>query len=214
MTYTIKLCIVLFSLLSFHSCTESKTILPFYNTQDYTPEWINEDDPKYPQIHTIDKFEFTDHKNKIVKNGTLRDQIYVADFFFTACPSICPKLTNHMKKIQDAFIDNDEVKLISHSVMPWKDSVEVLDNYAEAKGVMYPKWKLLTGDEDQIYELARKSYFADEDFGMTTNEEDFLHTDKFVLVDKLGRIRGFYSGLSEDDVTRIIEDIQILLKEK
>lgn len=211
----IKYSIISLVCLSFlQSCKSGKeSTLPFFNSQEYTPEWIAENDENYDQIHTIGRFEFTDQKNNIVKNGTLRDYIYVADFFFTTCPSICPKMTEHMLEIQDTFINDNDIKLLSHSVMPWKDSVLVLDAYAKLKGVNYPKWHLVTGDENEIYALARKSYFADEDFGFTANEEDFLHTDKFILVDKLGRIRGIYSGIVEEDIQRIIEDIKILKQE-
>lgn len=191
----------------------SKHTLPFYNSTDYTPEWINPTDKSYSQIHTISDFSFTDHHGKTLTNTDLDGHIYVADFFFTSCPTICPKLTLSMERLQNAFIDKDDVKLISHSVMPWKDSVSVLNQYAENMDVKYDKWKLLTGDEQEIYTLARKSYFADEQFGFTADESDFLHTDKFILVDKKRRIRGIYTGLIEEDIIRLEEDINILLKE-
>ena len=191
----------------------SGSTLPFYNSSDYTPEWITPNDKAYKNIHTIGDFSFTDHHGNKLSNENLDDDIYVADFFFTSCPTICPKLTMSMERLQNTFIDKDEVQLISHTVMPWKDSVSVLNEYAKKVNVKYEKWKLLTGDEEEIYSLARKSYFADEEFGFTNDETDFLHTDKFILVDKKRRIRGIYTGLIEEDLIRLEEDINILLKE-
>ena len=188
-------------------------ILPFYNSTDYTPEWIDSSDKKYKDIHTIAEFSFTDHHGNTLSSKDLDGHIYVADFFFTSCPTICPKLTLSMERLQNAFMDEDAVRLISHTVMPWKDSVAVLNQYAKNMDIKYEKWKLLTGDEEEIYSLARKSYFADEQFGFTADESDFLHTDKFILVDKQRRIRGIYTGLIEEDIIRLEEDINILLKE-
>lgn len=187
--------------------------LPFYNSTDYTPEWIDPRDKAYEKIHTIDHFNFTDHHGNQITNEDLDNNIYVADFFFTSCPTICPKLTLSMVRLQNTFIDHENVKLISHTVMPWKDSVSVLNQYAENMKVNYDKWKLLTGDENEIYSIARKSYFADEQFGFNDDMSDFLHTDKFILVDKKRRIRGIYTGLIEEDLIRLEEDINILLKE-
>lgn len=196
-----------------NTASKNEVTLPFYNSTDYNPEWINPSDRTYKKIHTIADFSFTDHHGKNLSNKDLDGNIYVADFFFTSCPTICPKLTMSMERLQNTFKAEEDVKLISHTVMPWKDSVSVLNQYAENMDVDYNKWKLLTGDEDEIYSLARKSYFADEQFGFTADESDFLHTDKFILVDKKRRIRGIYTGLVEEDLIRLEEDIRILLKE-
>jgi len=195
------------------SCESPKHSLPYFNSLDYTPEWIAISDPAYSAIHQISPFKFTNQNGEIITNEILDGKIYVADFFFTSCPSICPKLTEGMEQIQNSFKDDPQVKLISHTVMPWADSVAVLKNYASNKNVIDGKWHLLTGHEDSIYHLARTAYFADEDFGFTNDMEDFLHTDKFILVDGKRRIRGIYSGLLEAEIKRIIEDIQILKKE-
>lgn len=210
----ITLAILLMTACNNNSNTKQDPTLPFYNSVDYTPEWITPADPNYADIHQVASFEFTDHRGKKFNNQSLSDKIYVADFFFTSCPSICPKLTLSMEKIQTEFLDENDVQLISHTVMPWKDSVSVLNQYADNMDVNYDKWKLLTGPEEEIYELARESYFADEQFGFTSDKSDFLHTDKFILVDKKRRIRGIYTGLLEKDMQRLIEDIHILLKEK
>lgn len=207
------------SLIILNACSSKNTSikqeieLPFYNSVEYTPEWISPSDPNYKNIHRIADFEFTDHHGKVFNNRSLDGKIYVANFFFTSCPSICPKLTINMEKLQNAFINEADVQLISHTVMPWKDSVSVLNQYAENMDIDYKKWKLLTGPEAEIYKLARKSYFADEQFGFTSDESDFLHTDKFILVDKQRRIRGIYTGLIEEDLQRLQEDMKILLKE-
>ena len=211
--------LIVFSLCLLSSCGSNQkspqevATLPFYNSVDYTPEWISESDPTNSKIHKIADFEFTDHHGKKFNNKSLQGKIYVADFFFTSCPSICPKLTLSMEQLQNEFIDELDVQLISHTVMPWKDSVSVLNQYAENMDINYAKWKLLTGPEDEIYKLARKSYFADEQFGFTSDESDFLHTDKFILVDKKRRIRGIYTGLVEEDLQRLKEDIRLLLQE-
>ena len=214
---TITLCFIVSILLIACENGDKKksnsTTLPFYNSTDYTPVWINPKDKAYEKIHTIADFSFTDHHGKSISNKDLDNHIYVADFFFTSCPTICPKLTLSMERLQNTFIDNETVKLISHTVMPWKDSVSVLNQYAENMDINYEKWKLVTGDENDIYSLARKSYFADEQFGFNDDMSDFLHTDKFILVDKKRHIRGIYTGLIEEDMIRLEEDINILLKE-
>lgn len=216
-----KLSLLFFLGMSLFSCSNNSqngnlktATLPFFNSKDYTPEWISPNDKKYKYIHTIGDFTFTDHHGKELSNESLDGNIYVADFFFTSCPTICPKLTMSMERLQNTFINQKDVKLISHTVMPWKDSVSVLNEYAENVKVKYEKWKLLTGDVNEIYSLARKSYFADEEFGFTNDESDFLHTDKFILVDRKRRIRGFYTGLIEEDLIRLEEDIKILLEEQ
>lgn len=199
----------------FLSCSEAKvSTLPFYNSTDYTPEWIATDTPEYNNIHTIAPFRFTDHKGKKLDQARMDDKVYVANFFFTSCPSICPKLTRAMERLQNKFIDQPDFQLLSHTVMPWKDSVTVLDLYAENMDVNYERWKLVTGPEEEIYKLARESYFADEQFGFTLDEDEFLHTDKFILIDRQRRIRGIYTGLIEEDIERLQEDIEILLSSK
>jgi protein SCO1/2 len=184
--------------------------LPFFNSADFTPEWIETSSPEYPDIHTIDTFQLLNQNGETVANETFKDKIYVADFFFTSCGGICPKLTKHMKKIQDHFIDADDVLLISHTVMPSIDSVETLKNYANKFGAIDNKWHFVTGEQSKIYDLARNSYFADEDFTKTKDESAFVHTENFLLIDQLGRIRGVYNGTIELEVNRLIEHIERL----
>ena len=141
-----------------------------------------------------------------------RNKIYVTDFFFVTCPTICPKMTDQMHRVYEEFKENDDILFLSHTVMPEADSVPVLKDYAEKLKVDVKKWKFVTGDKKQIYNLARKTYFAavtEGDGGVN----DFIHTENFVLVDKEKRLRGFYDGTSKKDVDRLIEDINALLYE-
>ncbi|AUP80794.1 SCO family protein [Flavivirga eckloniae] len=180
--------------------------LPYFNSSDFTPEWGK-------AIHKIPEFSFTNQKGETVTNNTYKDKIYIADFFFTSCPGICPKLTKNMGDLQKMYINDEDIMLLSHTVMPWKDSIPVLRNYADKNHVNGTKWHLVTGDKDALYHIARSGYFADEDFVKTQDESDFIHTENFVLVDKRGYIRGVYNGTLEIDVNRLKRHIEILKKE-
>lgn len=190
----------------------SKT-LPFYNSEDFTPEWIAKTDKKYSKIHTIAPFEFFNQNGKKITNKDFEGKIYIADFFFTTCPSICPVLAKNMSKIQEIYKDDDDIMLLSHSVMPWVDTVRKIKEYAAEKNAVDNKWYLVTGDRDKIYNIARTSYFADEDFKKTKDESEFIHTENFVLVDKKGRIRGVYNGTLSLEVQRLKRHIELLKKE-
>jgi protein SCO1 len=187
--------------------------LPFINKPDFTPEWIEKNDPAYSSIHRIPSFSFTDQDGKTVTEKTVEGKIYVVDFFFTKCGSICPKMTNNMGILQEKFKNNDDVLLLSHSVTPEMDSVPVLKKYAEAKGVISGKWHLLTGKEEDIYALAKKQYYAGDTIGYYQTGNEFLHTENFILVDKLRRIRGVYNGTLPLEMERLADDIITLLKE-
>lgn len=196
------------------SCSkeESELSLPFFNTADFTPEWIDNGSKDYDRIHTIDQFSFLNQDGNSVTNKDLEGSIYVADFFFTICPSICPKMTSNLATIQEDF-KPEEVKLLSFSVMPWADSVSVLHNYAEVRGIDSKQWNLLTGDTEEIYDLARKSFFAEKEIGLNKDSNEFLHTENFILVDQKGRIRGVYNGTLPLEMIRLKEDIKTLLKQ-
>jgi protein SCO1/2 len=193
---------------------QQKESLPFINKPDFTPEWIEKKDPAYASIHRIPAFSFTDQDGKIVTEKTVDGKIYVADFFFTRCGSICPKMTNNMGLIQEKFKNNGEVLLLSHSVTPGMDSVPVLKRYAEVKGVISGKWHLLTGKEEDIYALAKKQYYAGDTIGYYQTGNEFLHTENFILVDKHRRIRGVYNGTLPLEMERLEDDINTLLKEE
>lgn len=193
---------------------DKSTILPFYNSEEFTPEWISPSDLNYNNIHTIAPFEFTNQYGEKITNKNFDDKIYIADFFFTTCPSICPILAKNMATIQENYKEDNDIMLLSHSVMPWVDSVEKIKEYATEKNAIKNKWHLVTGDRDEIYNVARTSYFADEDFKKTKDESEFIHTENFVLVDGKGRIRGVYNGTLSLDIRRLKRHIEILKMEK
>lgn len=196
-----------------HSKTSRVEVLPFYSEPSFTPQWINPDSDKLKNFHTISDFELINQEGQKITNETFKNKIYVTDFFFTTCPGICPKMTANMAILQEAFLNADDILLLSHSVTPSIDSVSVLKNYAESKGVQSGKWHLVTGPRNQIYKLGREDYFVEEDLGIDAEPEDFLHTENFVLIDKQSHIRGIYNGLNKNDVNQLIADIKTLQKE-
>lgn len=188
--------------------------LPFINKPDFTPEWIEKSDPAYNNIHQVPAFSFTNQNGETVTEKTVEGKIYVTNFIFTRCSSICPKMTANMALIQERFKNNDEVLLLSHSVTPEMDSVPVLKKYADSKGVISGKWHLLTGKEEDIYRLAKKEYYAGDTIGYYQSGNEFLHTENFILADKHRRIRGVYNGTLPLEAERLIDDINTLLKEE
>lgn len=188
--------------------------LPYYHTAAFSPLWPGERKFLEDTLHRIAPFQFIDQEGNAVTNKTLDGKIYVANFFFTACPSICPKMTNHLAKVQETFSSDENVMLISHSVMPWADSVRQLQEFGKFHQIRYPQWRLVTGKQSEIYSLARQSYFAEEVAGYTRDSTNFVHTEHCLLVDKHGHLRGLYNGTLSLEIDRMIEDIRILLKEK
>lgn len=183
--------------------------LPYYSDPSFTPQWGKEKIPA--NVHTVFPFTLTNQYGETVTDQTVKGKIRVVNFFFTSCGGICPGLTASMKTVQQAYKNEPDVVLLSHSVTPTKDSVEVLREYADGHGVQKGKWHLLTGDRDQIYELGRKSYFIEEDLGFNRSSDEFLHTENFVLIDQNGHIRGIYNGLNRQSVQQLIEDVKMLL---
>jgi protein SCO1/2 len=163
------------------------------------------------KYHTIDDFSLTNQNGKTITQADYAGKIYIADFFFTTCPTICPIMTKNMAAIQAKIIDDPEVLLLSHSVTPQRDSVAQLKKYALEKGVIDAKWNLVTGPKKDIYELARKSYLAVKTDG-DGGPFDMIHTENFILVDKEKRIRGYYDGTKEEDIDKLLEDLEILKK--
>lgn len=207
---------MLFLLLALAACknkTDKSLALPFINKPDFTPEWIAAADPAYKTIHTIPAFSFTNQNGQTVTEKTVQDKIYVTNFIFTRCGSICPVMTTNMGLLQQKYKNDDGVLLLSHSVTPQMDSVAVLKRYAEAKGIISGKWHLLTGNEDQIYAMAKKQYFAGDTIGYYQTGNEFLHTENFILVDKHRRIRGVYNGTLVLEMDRLMDDIATLKKE-
>lgn len=199
------------------SCNKAKEDdegLPFFNSYEFTPEWISLDSPEYTKIHTIPDFSFTNQNGETITKETVDGKIYVANFFFTSCGSICPKMTDNMEILQNKFREDDAVLLLSHTVAPEIDKVPILKEYANEKGCISGKWHLLTGDKDALYSIAKKQYFAGDSIGYFGKLNDFLHTENFILVDKKHRIRGVYNGTLPIEMDRIIEDITTLKKEE
>lgn len=204
---------LLFCMISCRQKGKETLPLPFINKPDFTPEWIAASSPEYRNIHMIPSFSFTNQDGETITEKTVEGKIYAADFIFTRCGSICPKMTSNMSKVQEAFRNDKDVLLLSHSVTPDMDSVPVLKNYAAAKGIISGKWHLLTGNKEAIYSLARKQYFAGDTIGYYQNANEFLHTENVILVDKHRRIRGVYNGTLPLEMERMIEDIRELKKE-
>lgn len=190
--------------------------LPVITPRDVNPELVDSLVQHVGYNHKIAPFVFTNQNGKKVTNKDYEGKIYVADFFFTTCQTICPKMTDNMVWLQDKIKDNPKVKLLSHSVFPDEDTVEVLKKYAKEKGVMDEKWNLVTGNQNEIYKIARQSYLVVKT-GKPEEMYDMVHTENFVLVDQKGRIRGFYNGLNidkkvkgEQNLTQLLEDIEFL----
>jgi protein SCO1 len=184
--------------------------LPYYDTADFTPKWQL---PEHDTFHAIRKFNLIDQEGKAFSEKDMAEKICVADFFFTICPGICPKMTSSMVDLQKDFINDNDVLLLSHSVTPESDSVAVLKKYGKIKGVQYPKWRLLTGNKAEIYDLGRTYYFVEEDLGLKKDSDDFLHTENFILIDKHRHIRGIYNGLDPNSIAILSKDIKALKHE-
>lgn len=163
--------------------------------------------------HTIPSFTFINQYNEPVTDKDVQGKIYVTDYFFVTCKSICPIMAKQMKRVYDEFKNDNDVLILSHTVNPEDDSVSVLKKYAEEHGVFDKKWLFLTGDKKHLYELARKGYLLNAEEG-DGGPDDFIHTQNFALIDKHGHIRGYYDGTDSVEVSRLITDIKILKQEE
>ncbi len=161
--------------------------------------------------HTIGHFSLVDQDSMLVTNETVEGKIYVADFFFTSCRTICPIMKTQMMRVYEKVKDDPEVLLVSHTIDPEYDTVALLHDYADRLGVKSDKWHFLTGSKDSIYYLAQTSYFvtAMED---EADQDGFIHSGAFLLIDKKGRIRGKYDGTKQEDVDKLVQDIAVLKK--
>lgn len=186
--------------------------LPIYHPSQLDPRLVGDAAKNEKGEHHIKEFHLIDQYGDSVSLADVKGKVVLADFFFTTCGSICPKMSTQLVRVQDAFRDDDRVMLLSHSVTPETDSVPVLKAYAEKYGVDHKRWRLLTGDKQQIYDLARTSYFAAVDQG-DGGPDDFVHTENFVLVDPQGRIRGFYDGTKPAEADKAMKDMLRLLDE-
>ena len=204
--------IVLFGILVWINFTPKTITLPILNPEDIDPNLIDTTLVFGNHDHRIPDFKFQNQEDRIITQDEFSNKIYVANFFFTTCPSICPTLMKHTKLIQDEFIDDGNILLISHTVYPEHDSVQVLNAFAELNGINSEKWHLVTGKKHDIYELSRKGYFAIS-YDSSREKDAFIHTENVILIDKERRIRGIYTGTRLHEINRLIEDIYILKKE-
>ena len=165
---------------------------------------------KQAPYSSVPGFSFTNQEGKTVDSSTVDNKIWVADFFFTSCPSICPKMTAHLKEVQAAFKNADDLRILSFTVDPERDNAEKLAKYADMHGIDANSWSLLTGSKRDLYRYARHGLFVDATDG-DGGAEDFIHSDRLVLIDRNGHIRGYYDGTSDIDTKLLIADIKTLL---
>ncbi|WP_369048023.1 SCO family protein [Tenacibaculum sp. UWU-22] len=207
--------IILFSAISIpviYHLQKTDERLPIYNPADVNPQLVDVSIRNQKKNHTIANFKLINQNGDTITNTDYDGKIYIADFFFTRCKTICVAMAYNMSELQEYYKNDDDIMFLSHSVTPVIDSVSVLKKYAESKGVIDGKWNVTTGNKKEIYNLARKSYFAVLDDG-NGDENDFIHTENFILVDKDRRIRGMYDGTKKEDMQKIIKDISLLKQE-
>lgn len=193
----------------FYNALKPPEKLPVYQPSMVNPQLVDSTLQFKKKYHAIADFSLINQNGKTVTHEDYIDKIYIADFFFTTCPTICPIMTQNMVDVQDRIANDDEVLLLSHSVTPEIDSVPQLKKYALEKGVNDAKWNLVTGDKKQIYELARKSYMVVKTDG-DGGPFDMIHTENFVLVDKKRQVRGYYDGTKAEDMDKLMEDLAVL----
>jgi protein SCO1/2 len=196
-------------LTSFYFILQPKVILPIYSPNMVSQELVDEEIRFVKKYHKIADFSLINQNGENISEKNYQNKIYIADFFFTTCPTICPIMTDNMVYLQKKLLKNKNILLVSFSVTPEVDNVEVLKNYALEKGVLDSKWNLLTGNKKMIYELARKSYLVAKNDG-DGGKYDMIHTENFILIDKEKRIRGFYDGTNNEEMNKLLSDIQIL----
>lgn len=195
-----------------YSCSDQMVSeVPYYDKPDFTPVWTSSKEAD--ELHKVSDFKFTDQDMNEVTGGMLKGKIYAVNFFFTSCPGICPSMTRNLLRFQNAFAQDEDIKIISHTVMPEVDTREKLKEYEKNFGIINDKWFLVRGSTSDIYSIARKSYFAEEKAGYNSDSTEFLHSENVILIDRQGHIRGIYKGTLALDIQRMIEDVNILKKE-
>jgi len=169
---------------------------------------------KLPVLNTVQPFEFLRQDSAMVTQKDIRNRVYVAEYFFTTCKGICPKMNKNMKAIYEQFKTDSSFLIVSHTVNPDTDSLPVLRHYADSLGADVSNWWFLTGSKDKLYKTARESYLLDDTKNSSKNiDEQFLHTQFFTLVDRQGRVRGVYDGIKKEEVDQLVTDIKTLIKE-
>jgi protein SCO1/2 len=186
--------------------------LPVYQPAMVNFELVDSTIQHQKKFHRIADFSLTNQNGKTITQNNFGGKIYVADFFFTTCPTICIAMTENLLKVQEKIKNNPNVMLLSHSVTPEIDSIAQLKKYALEKGVIDQKWHLVTGEKKVIYELARKSYLAVKEDG-DGGDYDMIHTENFILIDPQRRVRGFYDGTDLEEIKRLLEELEILIQE-
>ncbi len=186
--------------------------LKVYQPNEFTKELVDSSLQRVRKFHQISDFKLINQYGDTISQHNFKDKIYITDFFFTTCQTICPIMTEHMEQIQAAFKNDDDIMLLSHSVTPQIDDVERLKKYAVEHNALNGKWHLVTGPKKEIYKLARQSYFTTKTTG-DGGKYDMIHTENFVLIDKEKRIRGIYDGTNPEEIEEAIEDIKILKQE-
>jgi protein SCO1/2 len=190
-----------------YSCNTKEASLPILGRAT-----LDESGKEIP--HEIPDFSFTNQYNETVTNADFDEKVYVADFFFTSCPTICPIMKSQMLRINEHFKGNENFKILSHTIDPYHDSVQVLHDYAEALGIQGEQWQFVTGDQDKIYEMGEKAYMvpAAEDTISAEESGGYIHSGAFILVDQKRHIRGVYDGTLEEEVNQLIRDIELLIE--
>lgn len=170
---------------------------------------------KLPVLSYVQPFSFTDQRGLNITQQDVNGKVYVAEYFFSTCKGICPRMNNNLKEVYDKFSDRDDLLILSHTVDPEGDSVERLKAYGDSLGVQPGRWLFLTGRKDSLYHAARVSYLLDDPENSKQHiTEQFIHTQFFALVDRIGRVRGIYDGLKKDELNKLTKDIDEVLKEK
>ena len=188
--------------------------LPYYNEPDFTPVFIkNKAEVASKIVHTIGDFSFLNQDSTLISQQDIEGKIHVANFIFTSCGSICPTMTRNLKMVSDSLKDEKDICFLSFSVTPWIDKPYILKNFKAKNAIENPNWHFLTGSKSAIYQLARQSYFAEEDLGFSKDSTEFLHTEHFILVDKNKRIRGIYNGTLTLEMQQLLADIRMLEEE-
>lgn len=183
----------------------------FYAAMVYTTDF---EKVKLPVLNSVQPFSFIRQDSVTVTQKDIKKRVYVAEYFFTTCKGICPKMNKNMKLVYDRYKADSNFLILSHTVNPENDSVPVLSKYAETFGAEPQNWWFLTGSKEALYKTARESYLLDDPKNSTVNiDEQFLHTQFFALVDRLGRVRGIYDGIKKDEVEQLMTDIQELINE-
>jgi protein SCO1 len=207
--------LIVFSAISipvFYHLVKVDKKLKVYNPADVNPSLVHQSIKHITKDHTIADFELINQNGEIITNNNYKNKIYVADFFFTRCTNICIAMAYNMSELQEFYKKDNDIMFLSHSVTPIIDSVSVLRKYADDKGVIDSKWNVTTGSKKHIYDLARKSYMAVIEEG-DGGEDDFIHTEQFILIDKERRIRGFYDGTDKEDMEKLKEEVSLLKDE-